>query len=418
VSRDSASAHPDAGLSRRSLLGGIGAFGAGAVAGALTGRATASASADSGADIVPFYGSRQAGIVTPAQDRLVFGALDVVAGAGREDLRALLRAWTTAALRMTRGQAVGETDVPDAPPVDTGEALGSEPAKLTITIGYGPSLFDDRFGLAAKRPASLKPLPLLPNENLDLGTVGGDIAIQACSDNPLVAYHAVRNLARLGMGVVEHRWLELGFGRTSTNSVTQPTPRNLLGFKDGTRNIKSQQADLLDRYVWVGAESDQPWLRGGSYLVVRKIRMFLENWDRDYLRDQENVIGRSKDSGAPLSGGTEFTGPDFAATDSAATPLIPPDAHIRLASHEENDGLRILRRGYSYTDGIDPVRGTLLGGLLFMAYMTDPAQFVTLQDKLGRHDALNEYISHIGSALFACPPGLAPGQHWGDSLFS
>jgi deferrochelatase/peroxidase EfeB len=417
VSADGAAADLELGLTRRSLLGGIGAFGAGAVAGTFAGRATAAASPEVDAQVVPFYGGRQAGIVTPAQDRLVFGALDVVPGAGRQDVRQLLRTWTTAALRMTRGLPVGETDVPEAPPVDTGEALGSEPANLTITIGFGPSLFDARFGLAGKRPASLTPLPVLPNQDLDPHTVGGDIAIQACSDDPLVAYHAVRNLARLGMGVVEHRWLELGFGRTATNSVTQTTPRNLLGFKDGTRNIKAQQSELLDRHVWVGSETDQPWLRGGSYLVVRKIRMFLENWDRDYLRDQENVIGRSKDSGAPLSGGTEFTAPDFAATDSSATPVIPADAHIRLASHEENDGLRILRRGYSYTDGIDPVRGTLLGGLLFMAYMKDPAQFVTLQDKLGRSDALNEYISHVGSALFACPPGLAPGQHWGDALF-
>jgi deferrochelatase/peroxidase EfeB len=257
----------------------------------------------------------------------------------------------------------------------------------------------------------------LPNEELDPNYVGGDIAIQACSDNPLVAYHAVRNLARLGMGVVEHNWLELGFGRTSTNSTAEATPRNLLGFKDGTRNIKEQQGDLLDRYVWVGAETDQPWLRGGSYLVARKIRMFLENWDRDYLGDQQNVIGRAKLSGAPLSGGSEFTTPDFAAKDAAGEPVIPARAHIRLASHEENDGLRILRRGYSYTDGIDPQRGTLVGGLLFLAFLKSPQQFIALQNRLGRDDALNEYISHVGSALFACPPGLAPGQSWGDTLF-
>ena len=133
----------------------------------------------------------------------------------------------------------------------------------------------------------------------------------------------------------------------------------------------------------MGGETDQPWLRGGSYLVARKIRMFLENWDRDYLGDQQNVIGRAKSSGAPLSGGTEFTAPDFAATDSPAHPAIPAKAHVRLASHEENDGLRILRRGYSYTDGIDPMRGTLLGGLLFLAYMKSPAQFIALQTGSG-----------------------------------
>jgi deferrochelatase/peroxidase EfeB len=336
------------GLSRRALLGGFGAFGAGTAAGVITGHsawAEPEPAPIEAAQLVPFYGVRQAGIITPAQDRLVFGSLNVVAGARRDDVRDLLRSWTSAALRMTRGQLVGEMNELTAPPVDTGEAVGSPVSRLTITIGYGPSLFDHRLGLAGKRPALLTTLPPLPNEELEAGYVGGDIAIQACSDNPLVAYHAVRNLARLGMGVVEHNWLELGFGRTSTNSTSQSTPRNLLGFKDGTRNIKAQQSDLLEEYVWVGNETDQPWLRGGSYLVARKIRMFLENWDRDYLGDQQNVIGRSKASGAPLSGGTEFTTPDFAATDSTGAPAIPADAHIRLASHEENDGLRILRRG-------------------------------------------------------------------------
>jgi deferrochelatase/peroxidase EfeB len=407
-------------VSRRALLGGAGAVGLGAAASTLVGRTAWSDSpstAPGSAEIVPFFGPHQAGITTPAQDRLVFGTMNVVAGASRRDVRDLLRTWSAAALRMTRGELVGQVDNLTAPPVDTGEALGSPVSNLTITVGYGPSLFDHRFGLASKRPSVLKPLPPLPNENLDPDYVGGDLAIQACSDDPLVAYHAVRNLARLGMGVVEHNWLELGFGRTSTNSSAERTPRNLLGFKDGTRNIKAQQSDLLDEFVWVGNDTDQPWLRGGSYLVARKIRMFLENWDRDYLGDQQNVIGREKVSGAPLSGGGEFTAPDFTATDSSGEPLIPATAHVRLASHEANDGLRILRRGYSYTDGIDPQRGTLVGGLLFLAYMKSPTQFVDLQTKLGHHDALNEYISHVGSALFACPPGLSPGQSWGDSLF-
>jgi deferrochelatase/peroxidase EfeB len=220
------------------------------------------------------------------------------------------------------------------------------------------------------------------------------------------------------MGVVEHNWMELGFGRTSTTSTAETTPRNLLGFKDGTRNIKAQQSDLMNEYVWVGKESDQAWMHGGSYLVARRIRMFIENWDRDVLGDQQNVIGRAKSSGAPLSGGTESTAPAFSAKDDQGHPVIPANAHIRLASHEENGGLRILRRGYSYTDGIDPVRGTLLGGLFFLAYMKDPQQFVALQRKLGTADALNEYIQHTGSALFACPPGITANGHWGDELFA
>jgi deferrochelatase/peroxidase EfeB len=418
---------PARGPSRRRLLTGAGAGAAGVVAGGLAGyfggRAAAAppASPDgaggAGGDgtdsdlTVPFYGPHQAGIATETQDRLAFGSLNVVDGASRADLRDLLRQWTRAAAAMTRGALVGEVSEAYAPPLDTGEAIGSPVSRLTITLGYGPSLFDRRFGLSGRKPAELAQLPPLPNEDLDPDSSGGDLCVQACSDDPLVAFHAVRNLARLGMGVVEHNWMELGFGKTSSTAAAQATPRNLLGFKDGTRNIKAEQTKLMEDYVWAGAESDQPWLRGGSYLVARKIRMFIENWDRDYLRDQENVIGRTKAGGAPLSGGTEFTTPDFA---SAA---IPARSHIRLASYEHNHGTRILRRGYSYTDGIDPQAGTLLGGLFFIAFMKSPSQFIRLQQSLAA-DALNEYIQHVGSAVFACPPGLRRGQHWGDDLFA
>jgi deferrochelatase/peroxidase EfeB len=403
--------------SRRQLLAGAGVFGAGAVAGGLAGYAARPGSPDGPGQTVPFYGPHQAGIATPAQDRLAFGSLNVVAGATRTDLRDLLREWTTAAARMTSGKLIGEVTAPYAPPADTGEAAGSPVSRLTITLGYGPSLFDHRFGLAEARPAALADLPPLPNEDLDPDYTGGDLCVQACSDDPLVAFHVVRNLARLGMGVVQHHWIELGFGRTSTTTTAQATPRNLLGFKDGTRNIKAEQAGLMDGHVWVGREAGPPWLAGGSYLVARKIRIFVENWDRDYLQDQENVIGRAKLSGAPLTGGTEFTRPDFAARDARGQPVIPADAHMRLASFEHNGGTRILRRGYSFTDGIDTGTGTLLGGLFFIAFMKDPAQFIRLQSALAA-DALNEYVHHIGSAVFACPPGLHPGQHWGDSLFT
>jgi deferrochelatase/peroxidase EfeB len=413
--------------SRRRLLTGAGLAGAGLVAGGLGGYfahqpGNSPAAADGGTlgdstATVPFYGTNQAGIATPAQDRLAFGSLNVVDGASKADLRDLLAEWTAATAKMTVGQLVGEVNEANAPPVDTGEAVGSPVSGLTVTIGYGPSLFDGRFGLTARKPAALTDLPALPNENLDPNYTGGDLCIQACSDDPLVAFHAVRNLARIGMGVVEHNWMELGFGRTSTTSTAQQTPRNLLGFKDGTRNIKSQQTSLMDNYVWVGNETDQPWLRGGSYLVARKIRMFIENWDRDYLQDQENVIGRSKVSGAPLSGGTEFTDPNFDSPGADGLPAIPDHSHVRLASFENNGGIRILRRGYSYTDGIDPVAGTLVGGLFFIAFMKNPSQFIKLQTALAS-DALNEYVHHVGSALFACPPGLSPGQRWGDGLFT
>jgi deferrochelatase/peroxidase EfeB len=405
--------------SRRRFLLTAGTAGAGAVAGGAAGYLAADRGPDdsaSGVATVPFYGQRQAGIATPAQDRLAFSSLTLMPGTSRADVRDLLREWTGAAALMTQGKLVGADKNPDAPPPDTGEAIGSPPARLTITVGYGPSLFDHRFGLAARRPGALTALPPLPNENLDPDSCGGDICVQACSDDPLVAFHAVRNLARLGLGVVEHKWMELGFGRTSSTTSGQATPRNLLGFKDGTRNIRAEQRALMDDYVWVGPDADQAWLRGGSYLVARKIRMFIENWDRDILSDQEDTIGRTKLTGAPLSGGSEFTPPEFGAT-AEGQPAIPAHAHIRLASPEHNGGVHILRRGYSFTDGIDPGTGTLLGGLFFVAFMRSPAQFVRLQTALA-YDALNEYTQHVGSAVFACPPGLRPGQRWGDSLFA
>jgi deferrochelatase/peroxidase EfeB len=414
-------------LSRRTLLGGLGLAGAGLAVGGASiasglgpfGTPEASADADAAANrTYSFYGEHQAGIVTPAQDRLAFASMNVLEGTSRSDLRALLKDWTMAAERMTRGQLVGDDTNLDDPPLDTGEAIGSPVGGLTITIGYGPSLFDDRFGLAPRKPALLTDLPALPNENLDPNYVGGDLCIQACSDDPLVAFHAVRNLARLGLGAVDYNWMELGFGKTSSTSTAQATPRNLLGFKDGTRNIKAEQTGLLDDYVWVGKDADQPWMRGGSYLISRRIQIFIENWDRDYLEDQQNVIGRAKVTGAPLTGGGEFTNPHFTQKNDQGRLVIPANAHIRLASHEENNGTRLLRRGYSFTDGIDPVRGTLLGGLFFIAFAKNPDQFIALQNKLGSHDALNEYIQHIGSGVFAVQGGLARGGHWGDGLFT
>jgi deferrochelatase/peroxidase EfeB len=410
------------GVSRRGFLaGGLGAAAAAAAFSvgldACSGsKDTPAAAPDTDSDTVPFYGRYQAGIATPAQPRLAFATFDANAS-DKDDLRHMLALWTGAADAMTRGDLVpGRSTTENAPPADTGEALGLSPGNVTITIGYGPGMFDGRFGLAGKRPALLKELPALPNANLDPAYVGGDIAIQACSEDPIVAFHALRDLARIGIGTVSMRWMQIGFGSTSRSS-TPATPRNLLGFKDGTRNIDGSDAALMREHVWIGDESDQPWLRDGSFLVTRRIRMFIENWDRDRLGDQENVVGRNKETGAPLTGHAEFDTPDFDARGDDGALVIPADAHIRLASPDHNGGVRIRRRGYSYTDGIDPVRGTLLGGLFFAAYMKSPEQFVTLQRRLGHDDALNEYIEHTGSGVFVCPPGLREGDDWSTQLF-
>jgi deferrochelatase/peroxidase EfeB len=262
-------------------------------------------------------------------------------------------------------------------------------------------------------------LPALPGDALDPQRSGGDLCVQACADDPQVAFHVIRNFARLARGTAVTRWSQLGFGRTSSTSRSQATPRNLMGFKDGTRNIKAESGEDMERFVWVGSETDQPWLAGGSYLVARRIRMLIESWDTDYVADQEKVFGRARTSGAPLTGSSESDTPDLAATRHGA-PVIDLNAHIRLAAPTSNGGQMILRRGYSYTDGIDQSTGLLDAGLFFIAFQKDPhAQFVAIQQRLGQHDLLNEYIRHTSSALFAVPPGLrAAGDYYGKSLFA
>ncbi len=407
-------------ISRRSLLksAGVGAAGIGLGAGGyLVGQESAEASSGEGTGSVAFYGEHQAGIDTPAQDRLFFASFDLLTESPAE-LRELMREWSRAAAEMTAGEMIGDVnDMELAPPDDTGETVGLLPSNLTITFGFGPGLFEKRgLGLAAKRPAALREIPPLPADELNPGESGGDICVQACSDDPQVAFHAIRNLARIGRGTVAMRWSQLGFGRTSSTSRAQDTPRNLMGFKDGTVNIKAEDTAAMDRYVWVGDEGPA-WMRGGSYLVSRRIRMLLEIWDRSSLEDQEQTIGRAKYSGAPLGGHDEFEALDFARDRSSGLPAIPVDAHVRLASAQANDGERILRRGYSFTDGVDESLGELEAGLFFIAFQRDPEkQFVAIQRRLGSNDALNEYIKHVGSAVFAVPPGAHQGGYVGETL--
>jgi deferrochelatase/peroxidase EfeB len=414
-------------ISRRRLLGWTGAGAALAGVGAATGFAVGSTGTgpDTPANpgMVPFRGDHQAGIITPAQDRLHFVALDVTAD-NRDRLRALLQKWTAAAERMTAGAEAapgGAVNLnPQAPPSDTGEALGLPASSLTLTFGVGASLFEkdgvDRFGLAAQRPAGLAELPSFTGDQIDPALSGGDLCIQACSDDPQVAVHAVRNLVRMGFGTTTVRWSQLGFGRTSSTSTGQATPRNLFGFKDGTRNLKAEDPAALDQQLWVQPGDGPAWLDGGSYLVSRRIRMHIEIWDRTSLAEQEVIIGRTKGEGAPLGAAAEFDPIDFSATGPDGRPRIPVDAHIRLASAESLGGAKILRRGYNFVDGSDG-QGHLNAGLFFLAFMRDPhAQFVPMQRALAKSDVMMEYIEHTSSGVFACPAGLAEGEYWGQRL--
>jgi deferrochelatase/peroxidase EfeB len=413
-------------MSRRGLLGLLGAGAAGLAAGGGGAAAIAAGIASGGTPssvVHPFHGAHQAGIVTPAQDRLHFAVFDMAAGTTRDDLVSLLQDWTIAAVAMTEGIPIGDGGAVDgpltAPPDDTGEALGLPASALTLTFGFGPTLFttadgEDRYGIADRRPDALTPLPRFSGDALVAGLTGGDLCIQACADDPQVAVHAIRNLSRIAFGRAALRWSQLGFGRTSSTSTSQATPRNLFGFKDGTANIKAEETDALAEHVWVSGGDGPDWMTGGSYLVARKIRMIIESWDRTRLEEQQRVIGRDKGEGAPLSGGAEFTAPDFAKREAGAE-VIAADAHVRLAHPDQLGGVRLLRRGYNFVDGNDEL-GRLDAGLFFLSYQRDPARFVTVQRALAR-DALNEYIKHVGSAVFAIPAGVREGQHVGQALF-
>ena len=426
------------GLSRRGLVGGglavggaaaglAGGFGGGFAAGRASADDASGGSAAPGASAYAFRGAHQAGIVTPAQDRLHFAAFDVTTDS-REELVRLLRDWTEAADRMTRGLPAGEGE-PDRgpstlPPTDTGEALDLPASGLTITFGFGPTLFRDgrgrdRFGIADRAPASLEPLPHFPGDALEPARSGGDLCVQACADDPQVAVHAVRNLARIGFGTVQVRWSQLGYGRTSATSTSQSTPRNLFGFKDGTANVKAEEGAALAADVWVAAGDDPraAWLAGGSYLVARRINMNVETWDRQTLGDQEAFIGRTKGTGAPLSGGDEMTPPDFAMPGSHG-PIIPVDAHVSVVHPRHNGGVRMLRRGYNFVDGSNALGG-LDAGLFFIAFVRDPGtHFVPVQQRMAESDAMMEYLRPTGSAVFAVPPGVGPGEHVGQALFA
>ena len=413
---DSSSAKSTGGLSRRDVIRGavVGALGISTYAAAQTLPADPEDRVDL-SQAHAFYGNaEQAGIRTPPQRYTFYMTFDLTSTL-RTDLQVLLARWSGAIAQLMKGETIGQVEPIREYGVgfDTGEALDLGPASLTVTVGLGPRIFTETYGLQNQKPALLRELVQLPSDSMRPELTGGDLSLQACADDPQVAYHAIRDLARIAKasGTASTRWTVMGFGRASAGKG-QSTPRNLLGFKDGTRNI-IEDADF-EKHVWI---KDGPaWQRYGSYQVVRKIKMHIENWDTDRVSNQNDVFGRHKVSGAPLTGKGEFDTPDFHKQDAEGNPVIPATAHIRLAAHENNDGVRILRRSYNYTDGINEV-GLLDAGLLFLSYQNDPAHFETLQAKLGASDALNEYISHIGSGIFFVPPAPKEGSYIGADMF-
>jgi deferrochelatase/peroxidase EfeB len=377
--------------------------------------------------IVPFHGEHQAGIITPVQRHTMFAAFDL-ASAKRDEVADLLRGWTDAAARMTVGQAVAPLDLgSDTASSDSADVLGLPPARLTITFGFGASLFvkdgADRYGIAAKRPEALVDMPHFPGDQLVPARSDGDLSVQACADDAQVAMHAVRELARLAYGKADLRWVQSGF---NGGFGGDDTPRNLMGFKDGTNNPPVSDPKVMNAVVWVG--DDGPvWMRGGSYVVFRRSRIDLEHWDRMKTGFQEQTFGRQKMSGAPLGKQSERDQPDFAANDADGNPVIPENAHIRLAAAENNDGARILRRAFSYSDGANFVaerwppwkQGMEFdAGLLFICYQRDPRTgFIKLFERMAKFDMMNQFVTNTASALFACPGGIGEGEFVGQRLF-
>lgn len=380
----------------------------------------------------PFWGSHQNGITTAMQGYTSLATFDLTT-TKREDVVKLLRAWTEAAARMTNGQPAQslDQDASDAANSgeagDSGDALGLSPSRLTINFGFGPGLFvkegNDRYGLAHARPEALIDLPRFVSDKLIDGFTGGDLCVQACSDDPQVTFHVIRQLSRIAYGSAEIRWAQNGF---IPKTGAKQTPRNLMGFKDGTINPSIKDPEAMKKFVWVGDEGPA-WMAGGTYLVIRKIRISLEHWDRMKLSFQEQVVGRHKYSGAPLGGKSENEKLDLDANDADGNPIIPENSHVRLAAPENNDGAQILRRGYSYDNGLSFTaerwppwhQGMEFdAGLLFECYQRDPRTgFVKVFDRISKFDMMNQFVTHVGSGIFACPPGASQGEFIGQHLF-
>ncbi|MFE5618375.1 iron uptake transporter deferrochelatase/peroxidase subunit [Streptomyces sp. NPDC056463] len=415
-------------ISRRRLLGTVGAAGAAGLAlGAAGGTGVYAAVADSGTSAssagegkalatvgstqAMFHGKHQAGITTPLQARGHLIAFDLAPGAGRKEAAALLRRWSATAKALMGGEP--STD-------DTGIALDAGPSSLTVTFGFGHSFFG-RTGLTARRPGQLDALPAFSADALDPKRSEGDLWVQIGADDALVAFHALRALQKDAGSAATVRWQMNGFNRSAGATARPMTARNLMGQVDGTGNPKPSDPDF-DQRIFVpagggtGASGAQEWMAGGSYAVVRRIRMLLDDWEKLPLAKQEKVIGRRKSDGAPLTGGTETTELDLDKTGPDGKLVIPDNAHSRISAPEQNGGAAMLRRPFSFHDGIAP-DGTPDAGLLFICWQADPLRgFVPVQRKLDRGDALSPFLRHEASGLFAVPGGAAEGEYVGQRL--
>ena len=376
----------------------------------------------------PFFGKYQTGILSPQPQHTYFIAFDMVSDK-RDDLIKLLTAWTNASAQMMSGPEKFDLKSNlNEIPKSSGAAVGLSNSGLTMTFGFGPSLFEkdgvDRFGIAHQRPEALVDLPRFAGDQLNPERTGGDLSIQACAYDPQVVEFAVRKLAKLASGIAAMRWAQTGF---SGDFSRHETPRNQMGFKDGTINVPTKDPQAMKQFVWVGNEGPQ-WLRNGSYMVIRPIRISLDHWDEMKLAFQEETMGRHKASGAPIDKKHEFDPLGLERTDKDGNPVVNENSHAALSAPENNDGAQIFRRAFSYDNGITKIAErwppwrqvvTFDAGLLFQCYQRDPRTgFIRIFTKMAQIDMLNQFTTHVGSGLFACPPGAQPGEFIGQALFS
>jgi len=414
---------------RRFLTGSLATLGAGGIGAAVganlgeQGTAAASTQANAAAQAqqvnvralnsrVPFDGPHQAGILTPAPDQATWVALDSIVP-DRSTLMQTLQSITQQARQLSQGEGIGLQEIEDPPP-DSG-VLGpvNSPDSLTVTVAFGHTLFDSRYGLRALRPKRLIEMPTFNNDRIDPARAGGDILLQVCAGQRDTVVHTVRELLRTVAGKLVVRWTLDGFQAAQRGPTQRSSKRNLFAFRDGTGNPEVTNAELMNRLVWVqsGARGEPSWTTGGTYIVARAIRMHVEFWDRVGMLEQEQMIGRDRVTGAPLGGKGEYEDPRYDLDPKGDR--IPLDAHIRLANPRTDATAqqRILRRGYNYHRGIDEA-GNLDQGLMFVAFNQDPKrQFATIQNRLSA-EPMVDYITPVGGGYFFAPRGARGQADW------
>lgn len=355
---------------------------------------------------VPFFGVHQPGIADATPTHAAFLAFDLRPDATTTDLAQVMRAWTGIAAAL----AVGDTDV-DASMV----SIGSGPDMFTMTVGLGGEALDQ---LLIPRPAPLVDLPVFPGDRLDERSSHGGVFVQVCSNDAVYLGGAVRAVRRAAGSALLPKWQFNGF-RGIAASTTSTNGRNLMGQIDGTNNIAVSRASTGGA-VWVDAASPE-WMTGGSYVAVRRFRMLLNDWEGASDDERDRAVGRHTATGAPLQARKESDPVDLDATDASGEPVIPVDAHIRLAAPRRGAGEEMLRRSYSYSSGQSGASaGDDDAGLIFISYQSDPTtSFIPVQQRLAESDALTRFTVPTSSALFAILPGVVDEDDWyGRALLS